>query len=189
MATDLESQKPASRALPLLKNGDRLTQAEFLRRYHAMPNISHAELIEGRVYLPSPVSAERHGEPHFNLIGWLFNYRVMTAGVVGGDNSTLQLDVDNAPQPDGYLRLTEQAGGQSHLVDGYVHGAPELIVEIAASTVSYDLHEKLNAYRRNGVKEYVVWRTENAANRMIALMRTTRARSTITMNIEISMVR
>jgi Uma2 family endonuclease len=113
--------------------------------------------------MPSPVSAERHGEPHFNLIGWLFNYRVMTPGVVGGDNSTLQLDVDNAPQPDGYLRLTEQAGGQSRLTDGYIVGAPELIVEIAASTVSYDLHDKLNAYRRNGVKEYVVWRTEDAA--------------------------
>lgn len=72
MATDLErrSQEPADRALPLLMNGDRLTQAEFLRRYHAMPDVSHAELIEGRVYVPSPVSAERHGEPHFNLIGW-----------------------------------------------------------------------------------------------------------------------
>lgn len=165
MTTDVElrPQDAPSRVLPPLKNGDRLTQAEFLRRYHAMPSVSHAELIEGRVFMPSPVSAEHHGEPHFNLITWLGVYRSSTPGVVGGDNSTLQLDVDNAPQPDGYLRLTEQAGGQSRVVDGYIHGAPELIVEVAASTVSYDLHDKLNAYRRNGVKEYVVWRTEDVA--------------------------
>lgn len=147
----------------LLQNGDRMTRTEFLRRYRAMPNISHAELIEGRVYMPSPVSADRHGEPHFDLITWLGMYRAMTPGVVGGDNSTLELDFDNAPQPDGYLRLTEQVGGQSRLVHGYVQGAPELIIEIAASTVSYDLHEKMNAYRRNGVKEYVVWRTNDSA--------------------------
>ncbi|TWU07711.1 Uma2 family endonuclease [Stieleria varia] len=165
MATELDSltEKPEVQVRPQLRNGDRMTQAEFLRRYQSMPHVSHAELIEGRVYMPSPVSADRHGEPHFDFITWLGIYRVMTPGVVGGDNSTLQMDVDNAPQPDGYLRLTQQAGGQSRLVDGYIQGAPELIVEIAASTVSYDLHEKLNAYRRNGVKEYVVWRTEDSA--------------------------
>ncbi len=36
-------------------------------------------------------------------------------------------------------------------------GAPELIVEIAASSASYDLNDKLNAYQRNGVQEYIVW--------------------------------
>ncbi len=165
MATAFEAHKDnfQVQTSTLLQNGDRMTRTEFLRRYRAMPNVSHAELIEGRVYLPSPVSADRHGEPHFDLITWLGMYRAMTPGVVGGDNSTLELDFDNAPQPDGYLRLTEQAGGQSRLVNGYVQGAPELIIEIAASTVSYDLHEKMNAYRRNGAKEYVVWRTNDSA--------------------------
>lgn len=124
MATELElqPQNTSARTRPLLKNGDRLTQAEFLCRCHAMPNLSAVELIEGRVYTQSPVSAERHGEPNFSFITWLGLYRAMTSGVVSGDNSTLQLDVDNAPQRDGYLRLTEQAGGQSRLVDGYVVG-------------------------------------------------------------------
>ena len=81
----------------------------------------------------------------------------------GGDNATLRLDLDNEPQPDGYLRLLPECGGQARLVDGYVTGAPELIVEIAASSASYDLHEKLNAYRRNGVREYVVWRVWDQA--------------------------
>lgn len=117
-----------------------------------------------------PVSAERYGETRLNFITWLGLYRAMTSGVVGDDNSTLQPDVDNAPQPDGYLRLTEQAGGQSRMVDGYIVGALELIVKIAASTASYDLHDKLNAYHRNGVKAYVVWRTEDATIDWFVLM-------------------
>ena len=43
--------------------------------------------------------------------------------------------------------------------DGYLEGAPELIVEVAASSTSIDMHDKLRVYRRNGVREYVVWRT------------------------------
>jgi len=165
MATDLQTETLGSEiALTVvvrLRNGDRLTRVEFLRRYHAMPNLRHAELIEGRVYMPSPVSAERQGEPHFDFVTWLGVYRVMTPGVVGGDNSTLDLDMDNAPQPDGYLRIEERCGGRTRIIDGYLQGPPELIVEIAASSVSYDLQDKLNAYRRNGVAEFVVWRTED----------------------------
>lgn len=142
---------------------ERLKQDEFLRRYEAMPAIDRAELIEGVVYLPSPVSADDHGVPHFDLNGWLFTYRARTPGVRGGDNSTLKLDVDNCPQPDGYLRLLPECGGQSRLVDGYIEGAPELVAEVAASSESYDLFDKLNAYRRDGVREYVVWRVRNQA--------------------------
>ena len=66
---------------------------------------------------------------------------------------------DNEPQPDAVLRLEQ--GGQSTISDDdYIEGAPELIVEIAASSVSIDLHQKLNVYRRNGVQEYLVWRVE-----------------------------
>ena len=108
--------------------------------------------------MPSPVSAEDHGEPHFDIITWLGVYRAHTPVVRGGDNSTLRLDPDNEMQPDGYLRLLPEFGGQSKVVEGYIEGAPELVAEIAASSASYDLHDKLNAYRRNGVREYVVWR-------------------------------
>ena len=34
---------------------------------------------------------------------------------------------------------------------------------MAVSSVSCDLHAKLNVYRRNGVREYVVWRVEDGA--------------------------
>ena len=138
--------------VPELRMGDRLTRDEFERRYNAMPHLKKAELINGVVYMPWPVKAEDHGRPHFDLIGWLAVYRANTPGVDGGDNSTLRLDLDNEPQPDAYLRI------QSKTVDGYVTGAPEWIGEVSASTVSYDLHDKLHVYRRHGVKEYVVWR-------------------------------
>ncbi len=47
--------------------------------------------------------------------------------------------------------------------DGYISGAPDFVCEISARSVSIDLHDKLNAYRRNGVREYLVWRTEDQA--------------------------
>jgi Uma2 family endonuclease len=81
-----------------------------------------------------------------------------------GDNSTVRLDLDNEPQPDALLLIAPEHGGQSRLDnDGYIVGAPELLAEVAASSASYDLHSKLHAYRRNGVREYVVWRVLDAA--------------------------
>jgi len=140
-----------------LENGDKLTRAEFERRYQAMPNVKKAELIEGKVYMASPVRAKRHGKPHARIMGWLVTYEAVTLGVEVLDNATVRLDADNEPQPDALLRI--ESGGQSQLTeDDYIEGAPELIVEIAASTASYDLHEKRNVYRRNGVQEYLVWR-------------------------------
>jgi len=149
--------------VPELRAGDRLTRAEFERRYAAMPEVAKAELIEGVVYMPSPVSQEQHGGPHFDLITWLGVYRAATPGVEGGDNSTLQLDLDNEPQPDAFLRIRPEYGGQSRNRGNYVEGAPELIAEVTATTASYDLHDKLRAYRRNGVLEYVVWRVWDRA--------------------------
>ena len=148
--------------LPLVA-GDRLTREEFERRYKAMPHVKKAELIEGRVFMPSPVSTDGHASPHFDFITWLGTYKSATPGTQGGDNGTLRLDLDNEPQPDAFLRILPQHGGQSDTVDGYVEGAPELIVEVAASSASYDLHDKLHVYRRNGVREYVVWRVWDQA--------------------------
>src|SRR5262245_6655339 len=92
----------AAKKIPPLQNGDRLTSAEFERRYDAMPNLKKAELIEGVVYMPSPVSFEEHGAPHFDVISWLGMYRMMTPGIRGGDNASLRLDLDNMPQPDAF---------------------------------------------------------------------------------------
>lgn len=148
-------------AIPLLENGDNLTRPEFERRYDAMPNLKKAELIEGIVHImASPLRINQHGEPHAQIITWLGLYKAFTANLQLGDNCTVRLDADNEPQPDALLRI--KIGGQSTISeDGYVEGAPELIVEIAASTVSLDLHQKLEVYRRNQVQEYLVWRVED----------------------------
>ena len=155
---------PVQASVPPLHNGDRLTRVEFERRYKAMPQVNKAELIEGIVYMPSPVRLQRHGQPHAILIGWLAYYLSKTPGLIIGDNSTNRLDEDNEPQPDVMLLIPKHAGGSAQ-VDGddYVSGAPEFVGEIAASSVSIDLHAKFNAYRRNGVREYLVWRTEEQA--------------------------
>lgn len=141
-----------------LENGDRLSRSEFERRYTAMPHIKKAELIEGVVYMASPVRFESHGEPHSLVIAWLGFYRAATPRVRLADNATVRLDTDNEPQPDALLRLDETVGGQSRISDdGYIEGAPELIAEVAASSASYDLGDKLKVYRRNQVQEYIVW--------------------------------
>ena len=158
----LDPLKSSLLDVPPLQDGDRLSRAEFERRYEAMPELKKAELIEGVVHMGSPVSANNHAEPHFDLITLLGLYRLHTPGVVGGDNATLRLDLDNEPQPDAYLRILAEFGGQCVLDEkGYVAGAPELVAEVAASSVSYDLHDKLNAYRRNQVREYLVWRVRD----------------------------
>jgi Uma2 family endonuclease len=146
--------------IPPLENGDRLTRDEFERRYQAMPNVKKAELVEGIVYMASPLRITNHGSPHSSLVGWLFLYKAATPGVQLGDNCTIRLDVNNELQPDALLRL--ETGGRSTVNDdGYVEGAPELIAEVAASSASIDTHAKLDVYRRHRVREYIIWRFDD----------------------------
>jgi hypothetical protein len=144
---------------PPLEPGDRLTRAEFERRYDAMPSLRKAELIEGVVYMPSPVRVRRHGKPHAHLIGWLVQYEAGTPGVETAANTSIRLDLDNEPQPDAAMFIDPACGGKARISqDDYLELGPELVGEVSASTVSFDLNSKLQVYRRNQVSEYVVWR-------------------------------
>lgn len=148
--------------IPPLENGDRLTRREFERRYNAMPGLKKAELIEGVVYMPSPVRIDFHALQHSLVIGWLTVYYAATPNLILGDNATVRLDADNETQPDALLMIAR--GGQARVdEDGYVAGAPECVFEVASTSAAYDLHEKRNVYRRCGVKEYAVWRTRESA--------------------------
>ena len=151
--------------IPPLVNGDRLTRDEFERRYNAMPDVKKAELIEGVVYMPSPVRYESHSKPHIILAGWITYYACKTPGLSEfGDNGNVRLDNDNEPQPDLFLLLPKHLGGKSKIDDDdYISGPPALVCEVAVSSVSIDLNHKKTAYRRNGVQEYIVWRTEDSA--------------------------
>ena len=145
-----------------LESGDRISRSEFERRYEAMPELKKAELIEGVVYVGSPVRVEVHGEPHSSANAWLAVYAAATPGIRVADNATVRLDLDNVVQPDVLLRLAPElapeAGGRARRSeDGYLEGAPELVLEVWASSAAIDHHTKLHVYRRNGVQEYIVW--------------------------------
>ena len=134
---------PSRTSAPLLEAGDRLSREEFERRYERMPHLKKAELIEGTVYMPSPTRCTLHAEPQAQLAAWLVVYASETTGVKCGDNSTVRLDLDNEPQPDlVLLKLPAQAGQARISADDYIEGAPELVVEIVASSRAYDLHQK-----------------------------------------------
>jgi Uma2 family endonuclease len=147
-------------SMPPLESGDRLTLREFWQRYELRPDLKKVEFIDGVVYVASPVRADQHGEPHFLVTTWLGTYAASRAGVRGIDNTTILLDGDTVLQPDVALwhdrpgRLDER---------GYFVGAPELVVEVAASSASIDLHDKKRVYRRNGVQEYLVWDIDTPA--------------------------
>lgn len=153
---------------PPLESGDRLTRAAFHRRYCDRPEIKKAELVEGVVYVASPVRFAAHAQPHGCVIVWLGTYQTSHPDVYLGDNATVLLDADNELQPDAIL-WRESPGGPHRNAEDYVEGAPQLVFEVAASSVSYDLHDKLRAYRRNGVLEYIVWRVLDRAIDWFAL--------------------
>ena len=112
--------------------------------------------------MPSPVGLQRHGRPHTRIISWLGFYEASTPGVLSAANASARLDLDNMPQPDALLLIDPERGGQSRIsADDYVEGAPELVAEVSSSTASFDLYTKMEVYRRNGVREYVVWRVRD----------------------------
>jgi Uma2 family endonuclease len=155
---------------PPLESGDQLTRVEFERRYALHPEIKKAELIEGVVYVASPVRLKQHANPHFNVITWLGVYGAATPGVLGGDNATVRLDLENEPQPDAILYLNPEIGGRSQIdSDDYLAGPPELVVEIAASSAAYDMNLKRRVYARNGVSEYVVFQVYERQTSWFAL--------------------
>ena len=157
------NEVPGNGAAPLLMEGERLTRNEFERRYNAMPDLKKAELIEGVVHVSSPVSQRFHGRPHSHLNLCLSAYEGNTPGVEVGDNSTIRLDLENMPQPDCLLFVQPEYGGRVRISDdGYIEGAPDLVAEVAASSVGIDMGKKLDVYHRNGIREYIVWRVLDA---------------------------
>ena len=147
--------------LPPLADGDVLPRGEFLRRWEAMPDLKFAERLEGVVHLmPSPVSAEGHAFPDNLLAWWLVNYQHATPGTRSYGNATVLIDFDNDVQPDQALIVLPEHGGQTRRQGKYLGGAPELVAEVAHSTAARDRGVKKEVYRRNSVREYLIWRTD-----------------------------
>jgi Uma2 family endonuclease len=152
---ELLDRAPRVRGIPPLENGDCVTRAEFERRYEAMPGKTKFELIDGIVYMASPVK-NVHGDFHATL-GYLFkSYALATPGCHARIDTTVRLGRKDEPQPDAFLLLAPEAGGSSRIDrSGYVSGPVELAAEVATSTASYDLNQKRKSYLRHGVLEYL----------------------------------
>jgi Uma2 family endonuclease len=136
-----------------------MSREEFHRLYADCEEYERVELIEGVVYLPSPIKIDGHAEQHALVLDWLSAYARAHPGIRHAPPGTVLLDDQNEPQPDAMLYRDRP----DRLEDGYLRGAPELIVEVANTSYSKDLHQKKRAYERNGVGEYIVWRTQDGA--------------------------
>lgn len=149
-------QQPANRGSVPLQSGDVLSVVEFHRRYQQHPEIKKADLVEGVVYVSSPVYTP-HSMPHGQIVFWTGVYLAATPGIHMGDNQSVRLDNDNEVQPDVCLWLNEKQGGKVQISEeGLLIGAPDLVIEVAASSASYDLYQKRRVYQRSGVREYLV---------------------------------
>jgi hypothetical protein len=159
----------ADHATELLYAGQRLTREEFLRRWEAMPEVKFAELINGVVYMPSPQTSD-HGSTEFEVNTWLGTYRAFTPGCMGGSQSTW-LMLRSAPQPDSYLWVLPEYGGQSGIQGKYHIGAPELAAEICLTSSAYDLGVRKTLYQKARVREYVAFLVEEEEIRWFRLVK------------------
>ena len=148
-------------ALEPLVAGQRMTRVEFHARYEAMPPGTTFELIDGKVYMASPVS-DLHGDQS-GLAGiWISHYTIHTPGVRVGHAGSVFLSDRSEVQPDIMLKIDPSKGGQTHREGKYLVGCPELVVEISLSSRAIDLGPKLIDYDRGGALEAIVFALEPA---------------------------
>jgi Uma2 family endonuclease len=147
-----------------LHTGDTMTQEEFMAVYATYGEDQHAELIEGEVFLLNDdTSFENHGEPDADISGWIAVYRSETPGLTSTGPATTLLDGKNVVEPDCQMRIRREYGGNWSLEGENAKGAPELACEVSYTSRSIDVCRKKRAYERNGVQEYLVFRTEDRA--------------------------
>ncbi len=169
-ATPAQHQSETVPSVPPLRNGDHLDRIEFHRRYLTMPEVKKAELIEGIAYMPERVRFD-HGCSNASLAAWLGFYASRTKGLFYGIHGTVRLDEHNEVQPDVMCMLPPHLGGRAFVDDDYyITGPPDLVIEVCESAVSIDLHAKMEAYRRNGVREYWVHRLQDEAIDLFVLI-------------------
>jgi Uma2 family endonuclease len=143
--------------LPPLKDGDRLSQEEFHRRYEAYPEDIKIELIGGVVHVAAPRVAAPHGLCKSELCGVLGLYHAATPGTEAASRLTLLLSENSEPEPDLLLYLLPKYGGRSRPnAQDYLVGAPEFVAEVSHATRELDLKKKKKDYLDAGVQEYLV---------------------------------
>ncbi|WP_459558498.1 Uma2 family endonuclease [Lacunimicrobium album] len=153
---------------PILHEGDHLTFDEFIARWENMNEFErrgkHPELINGKVYMnAAAISYSGHGQPQRMILGLFEHFVAETPGVEWAAPVTAKLDDESGPEPDAELFILPEFGGNVQINNGFLTGTPDLVIEIAASSVSKDMFEKRDMYEQAGIPEYLVWRTEDRA--------------------------
>ncbi|MFN0096357.1 MAG: Uma2 family endonuclease [Dehalococcoidia bacterium] len=137
---------------------ERLTRAEFERRWDAHPEITRAELIDGVVFRDVSVSPT-HAELHLRVGAWLMTFAAFHAAAVQAlDNVSVRIPGGHELQPD--VALRRPSGGSSEAGRGALDGAPEFVFEVAVTSAARDLGRKKDLYPESGVREYAVWQVE-----------------------------
>ena len=145
---------------PQLLPGMHLDCDEFLERWVALPNLKYAELINGVVYMPSPLSRD-HGVPDNMIATWIGMYCWNTPGTEAGSNLTYLFSAKNVPQPDQSLRILPAHGGRTKDQGNLNAGPPELAIEVSVSSLNFDLGDKLTMYELEKVQEYLIVDVKN----------------------------
>jgi hypothetical protein len=153
--TDRPESRPELEPPPRLDSGDRMDSETFMAIYEQMPEDFRAQLIRGVVHVATPITAD-HGRTNCDVCGWLGVYHLRTPDVQPYAATTIQLGPIDNPEPDSSMMIRPECGGQARIQNRYITGAPELLVEVAYSTLDVDLNDKLAAYEAAGVREYVV---------------------------------
>jgi Uma2 family endonuclease len=144
-------------AEPILFDGQRLDQPTFHELYSQMPEGFRAELIDGVVRLMNMPLYSDHGRPDANLTGLLCMYSFETPGTIVQIATPTRLGPKSEVQPDSALLIDPAFGGRTFDDErGLTTNAPELVVEIASSTLRLDLNAKKRVYEEAGALEYVV---------------------------------
>lgn len=139
----------------MLVEGQRLDRPTFHALYEAMPPGTRAELINGTVLMPPPVGPP-HGRASLPTVMWLGFYQRNTPGVEALVDTSTALGLKSELQPDALLRIPTECGGRTRADTRFVHGVPELLVEVAHTSRFTDFGPKFEDYERAGVHEYVV---------------------------------
>jgi Uma2 family endonuclease len=146
--------RQAQRPEESLKARQRLSQTEFHRRYEAMQTDDTFELVNGVVYLKP-----RKSYPHARLIyffgGLLTEYELATPTVDGLLNVTLIVSPTCEVQPNLVLRLEPEFGGKSLVVNDFLSGGAELLIEIADKPSPVNVSLKPKEFSRSGIGEYL----------------------------------
>lgn len=139
-------------------NGDCLSVKEFLHRYLPYRRNLKAELINGLVSLSHGVRADLEDLSNSVIQSWIRSYAALTPGTKMDVNTIVILAWDTVPQPNIVLRVLPENGGKSRMTNqDILTDAPELMVDFTTSHQTFDIREKLGAFRRLGVVEYLVW--------------------------------